>query len=326
MVSIRIDEKSCTGCGRCVELCPLSVFDLTPGDGVPMPEVNRPEVCCACMTCSGKCPESAISVTQDDPPKRFVDDENERPFVPLSTDEAAKYKEYAAALDATLKLRWKPVAVTLVRKGEPLPHIPVPRVKLRYCQSLIMARRGKQILMPSTSHACPDGSSILGLTKIPEKLASGDIYCKLGKLASREAAQALVRGRPALPEESTQATLVTPLENPVMPADVVVIMAPPETMMWLCMSSTYFTGKRLSFQMGSYNAQCLETTLQPYVSVELGLSLGCYGCRAISDLGDELMFMGIPLARMEQMIEGLTHLGRKAIPDGRSRAYLPPLI
>ncbi len=323
MVSIQIDEKSCTGCGLCVELCPLSVFDLPEGNSVP--EAKRPETCCACMTCSGKCPSSAISVARGEPPERFVDDEK-APALALSQDEQARYKEFSAILDSILRLRWKPVAVTLIEKGDPLPHVPVPRVRLRYCQSLIMARRGKQILMPPSSHSCPDGASILGLTKIPPKLASGDIYFKLGKLSSREAALTLVNSRPKLPEESIRATLVTPLDDPVMKPDVIAVMAPPETMMWLCMASTYFTGRRGIFQMGSYNAQCLETTLHPYIAREMNLSLGCYGCRAISDLSDDLMFMGVPLERMEQLLEGLKHLGRKAIPDARSKAYLPPLI
>jgi uncharacterized protein (DUF169 family) len=234
--------------------------------------------------------------------------------------------DYASILDHLLKLRWKPVAVTLIPKDQPLPHVPIPRVKLRYCQALIMARRGKQILMPPSSHACPDGMSILGLTQIPPKLASGDIYLKLGKLATQEAAQTLVESRPSLPEESIRATLVTPLDNPVMKADIVVIIAPPETMMWLCMASTYFTGLRSTFRMGSYNAQCLETTLHPYTTREINLSLGCYGCRAISDLSDDLMFIGIPLEKMEQLILGLRQLGRKAIPDARLKTYLPPLV
>lgn len=325
MVSLKIDPQDCNGCGLCVELCPLSVFEYSPSGENSVPEVKRPESCCACMTCSGKCPQSAILVTQNDPVKRYLDDENCRPAVILSQDEQTRYKEYASDLDRILKLRWKPVAVTLIQKDEPLPHVPVPRVRLRYCQALIMARRGKQILMPPSSHACPDGTSILGLTKIPPKLAAGDIYYKLGKVASREAAQTLVHGRSALPEESIRATLVTPLDNPVMRVDIVVIIAPPETMMWLCMASTYLTGKRMNFQMSSYNAQCLETTLYPYTTQEVNLSLGCYGCRAISDLSDDLMFMGIPLEKMEQLIEGLTHLGRKAIPDARFKVYLPPL-
>ena len=325
MVSIQIDQNSCTGCGLCVELCPLSVFEFASPGGNSAPEVKRPEICCACMTCSGKCPETAILVAQNDPPMRYLDDENGNPDVILCQDEQTRYKKYASVLDRILKLRWKPVAVTLIRKGESLPHVPVPRVKLRYCQALIMARRGKQILMPPSSHACPDGASILGLTKIPQKLAEGDIYYRLGKLASKEAAQTLVHDRPALPEESIQATLVTPLDDPVMRADIVVVMAPPETMMWLCMASTYFTGKRMNFKMGCYNAQCLETTIYPYTTHEINLSLGCYGCRAISDLSDDLMFIGIPLAKMEQLIAGLTHLGRKAIPDARYKVYLPPL-
>ncbi len=326
MVSVEIDPKSCIGCGLCVELCPLSVLGSDAPGGNAVPQVVRPDDCCACMTCSGKCPQSAIRIAQSEPSERYLDHENGSPAILLSQDEQTRYKEYASVLDGILKLRWKPVAVTLIQKGEPFPHVPVPRIKLRYCQSLIMARRGKQILMPPSSHSCPDGTSILGLTKLSPKLASGDIYTKLGKLASKEAAQALVNSRSTLPEESIRATLVTPLDDPVMRADIVVIMAPPETMMWLSMASTYFTGKRMNFQMGSYNAQCLETTVTPYTTREINLSLGCYGCRAISDLSDDLMFMGIPLARMEQLTAGLVHLGRRAIPDARSRTYLPPLI
>ena len=326
MIDVKIDMNKCTGCGYCVELCSLSVFDLANVNEKPMPKVARPEDCCACLTCSGKCPESAISIQQSAPQKRFVDDENLKPFVPISQDDLARYKEYADDLDSILKLRWKPVAVTLIPKGEPLPHVPVPRIRLRYCQALIMARRGKQILMPGSSHSCPDGSSILGMTKLPEKLATGDIYYSLGKLATKEAARNLVHERPRLEEESIQAVLVVPLEHAVMPPDVVVIMAPPETMMWLCMSSTFFSGKRMNFTMGSYNAQCLETTLYPYESGEISLSLGCYGCRSISDLSDDLMFMGIPQKKLEQLMVGLKHLGKKAIPDARSKIYLPPLV
>ncbi len=326
MIKIEIDSEKCTGCDRCVQLCPMSVFETGSVNGQAFPKITRVEDCCACMTCSGKCPESAIAVLETPPVHMYADAGNTAPFIPLSREQHIRYKNYAETLDSVLKLRWKPVAVTLIPKGGALPHIPIPRTRLRYCQALIMARRGKKILMPPSSHACPDGTSILGLTKIPEKLATGDIYHKLGKLATVEAAKTLVRERPALPEKSICATLVTPLDDTVMKPDVVAVIAPPETMMWLCMSSTFFSGKRSTFRMGSYNAQCLETTLYPYTRGELSLSLGCYGCRAISDLSDDLMFMGIPIDKMDQMMEGLIHLGRKAIADGRSKVYLPPLV
>lgn len=325
MVNIEIDHEKCTRCGQCVELCPLSVLTFGKNDGRPAVSVAHPEACWACMTCSGKCPEAAISVRQTEPAKRYIDDENRTPFAPISEADRRLCVAYTETLERILKLRWKPVAVSLIKKDAPLPHVPVPRGRLRYCQALIMARRGISMLMPASSHACPDGTSILGLAKIPPKLASGEVYVQLGKLATREAAAQMVKERPMLPEESMRATLITPLAQAVMPPDVVIVMAPPETMMWLCMSSTYYTGKRMSFQMSGYNAQCVESTLVPYTTGEMNTSLGCYGCRAISDLGEEIMFMGIPLAKMPTVIEGLEYLGKKAIPDVRAKVYLPPL-
>lgn len=326
MVSIGFDKEKCTSCNLCAELCPKEV--LSPGDRTQaeLPSVVATEECCACMTCVGKCPQGAIEIHQGEPAERYLDTHNTRPFLPLSEEDALTYAGYAARLEETLMLRSRPVAVSLIRTGEPLPHIPVPRVKLRYCQALIMARRGISTLMPASSHSCPDGASILGLGKVPRKLASGEIYVQLGKLATKEAAEKMVAERPALPEESICATLLTPLDKAVMKPDVIAVIAPPETMMWLCMASTYQTGKRSSFQMSSYNAQCIETTLIPYTTGEMNTSLGCYGCRAISDLGEEMMFMGIPLEKMPTVIDGLRYLGKKAIRDCRAKVYLPPLV
>jgi uncharacterized protein (DUF169 family) len=96
--------------------------------------------------------------------------------------------------------------------------------------------------------------------------------------------------------------------------------------MWLCMASSYYTGKRLTFKMGAYNAQCVETTLYPYTTGEPNASLGCYGCRAASDVSDDMMFMGIPIARLPSLVDGLKSLDKKAIPDSRNKIYLPPQV
>ena len=326
MVKIDFDGEKCVGCDLCVQLCPKEVLASGNKGAKEVPRVVNAEECCACMTCAGKCPQGVILITQNAPLKRYIDDENEKPFEPLTAEESRTYAGYSEVLEDILKLRSKPVAISLIRNGEPLPHIPVPSVRLRYCQALIMARRGLSMLMPADSHSCPDGASILGLGKVPRKLATGEIYVQLGKLATREAAEKMVRERPALPENSMRATLVTPLEKTVMKPDVIAVMAPPETMMWICMASTYYSGKRSTFQMSSYNAQCVETTLFPYTTGEMNTSLGCYGCRAISDLGEDMMFIGIPLDKMPSLIEGLRYLGRKAIKDCRAKVYLPPLI
>jgi len=326
MVRIEVDEACCNGCNFCVEFCPTSVFQLVTAHGKKVARATRPEECWACNACMGQCAQHAISVMQDPAPARYLDADNKAPFTPLGDGEKQAYAAYAQSLERVLKLRWQPVAITLIPYGVPLPHVPTPRVKLRYCQALTIARRGSSLLMTAEYHSCADGTSILGLTGLPPKLASGDVYIKLGKVASLEAAKRMVSERLTLPEKSIRATLVTPLAAAVMKPDVVAVMAPPESMMWLCLASTFYTGRRHTFKMSSYNAQCVETTLFPYTTGEINMSLGCYGCRATSDIGDDIMFMGIPLSQLPSLVEGLERLGKKAIPDSRAKIYLPPLV
>ncbi len=328
MPEIELDEARCTGCGLCVDFCPVEVFELVNVNGRMLPLARRAENCWACETCVGQCPTGALRVVQPPSPlpELLVEQPREvHPQALITATEREKYAHWSEIMMRILGLRWNPVAITLIGIHSPLPTIPQPRLKLRYCQSLMAARRGKSLLMPAKCHACPDGTSILGLTEVPPKLASGELYIKFGKLDSLEAARNMVAERPHLKPRSIQATLVTPLKNSVMTPEVIAVIAQPEQMMWLCMAASFFTGRRFEFKVSGYNAQCVETTLIPYTTQGINISLGCYGCRASSDVGDDLMFMGIHISQMESLIKGLERLGKKAIPDSRNKIYLHPL-
>jgi len=329
MLSIDLDEMRCNGCGLCADFCPVSVFEMAAIHGRNLPVPVHLQECWACDTCVGQCPTGALRVVQP----AAGTGETPAPIraqgsVPeaLNHAEQRQYAEWAETLDRILRLRWKPVAINLIRAGAPLPSVSKPRVKLRYCQSLMAARRGKSLLMTADCHACPDGTSILGLTEIPPKLASGELYIKFGKLASINAARRMVTERPKLEPRSVQATRVTPLAEAVLPPDVVAIVAQPEQMMWLCMAASFYAGKRFDFKVSGFNAQCVETTLLPLTSGQINVSFGCYGCRASSDIGEDLMFMGVPRAQLSGLVRGLEGLGTKAIPDSRAKIYLPPPI
>ncbi len=324
MPEIELDEARCTGCGLCVDFCPVNVFEMS-AEGLP--RAVRVADCWACDTCVGQCPTGALRVVElgEAAPEEELG-AGRRPASALSGAQRAEYAAWSRALMEILRLRWSPVAITLIPAGAPLPTVPQPREKLRYCQSLMAARRGKTLLMPARCHACPDGTTILGLTEMPAKLASGELYIRFGKLASLEAARQMIAERPRLAPRSIQATLVAPLAEAVLPPQVVAVIAQPEQMMWLCMAASFYTGRRFDFQASGYNAQCVETTLIPYTSGKLNISFGCYGCRASSDVGDDLMFMGIPVAEMPGLVQGLAALGKKAIPDSRAKIYLPPLV
>jgi len=327
MPEVQLDQQRCTGCGMCVNFCPVEVFDLVPGNGGhgKISQATREEACWACDTCVGQCPTGAIRIIEFEGETALKECDCAK-AEPISKEERSRYEEWHRILYDTLRLRWYPVAISLIAAHEPLPNVPMPRVKLRFCQSLMMARRGKSLLMPPQCHACPDGTHILGLTEIPPKLATGEMYIHFKKLDSMEAARQMIKERPRLVERSMRATLVTPLKDAVATPDVIAIVANPEQIMWLCMGAAYFTGRRFEFNANGYNAQCVETTLIPYLEQKFNISFGCYGCRASSDVSDDLMFMGIPIKDMPVLLKGLQQLGRKAITDSRNKIYLPPNI
>jgi len=60
MVEIKIDLEKCTGCGTCVDTCPVGVYEIQDGKSVA---VNAEE-CLACRACETQCPENAIEIIE----------------------------------------------------------------------------------------------------------------------------------------------------------------------------------------------------------------------------------------------------------------------
>ena len=72
---------------------------------------------------------------------------------------------------------------------------------------------------------------------------------------------------------------------------------------------------------------CVEAVLYPLMEQEPNITFGCYGCRAATDVGEDMMFMGMPWTdRLETVAQGLTELAQKAIPHSRMKIYVPPIM
>ena len=63
MVKIIVDRDKCIGCGNCVDVCPVGVYELDEEQkSVP---VNADE-CIACLACETECPSEAIQVIEEE--------------------------------------------------------------------------------------------------------------------------------------------------------------------------------------------------------------------------------------------------------------------
>lgn len=56
LITLRVDEAKCTGCGACVKVCPV---DAISGDKKKPHEIDE-DKCIRCKLCISRCPESAI--------------------------------------------------------------------------------------------------------------------------------------------------------------------------------------------------------------------------------------------------------------------------
>lgn len=317
------DPTRCVQCGLCVAFCPCPDVLVMGEDGYPT--ANLIDDCVGCQTCSGNCPQRALTVEAvgNDTFDPLADEPRAEP---ISEELRAQYAQWQRIIMDKLDLRWQPVAVGLIDKDELLPDVPLPPENLRFCQAMMAARRGASILMPPYRHSCPDGTSIFGMTGVPEKLATGEIYVLFHKLVNAEAAARMVAERPTLEPKSRRATYVAPLDKTLREPEVVVFTGTPEQMMWLCMSMSYYTGHRFNFKASGYNSMCVEAVLYPMLEQQPNITFGCYGCRAATDIGEDMMFMGVPTCLLPTVVQGVTELAKKSIPHSRMKIYVPPIM
>ena len=60
MYNVEVNAEKCVGCGECIDICPVEVFELQDEKSVP---VNAEE-CLGCESCIEVCEEGAITVEE----------------------------------------------------------------------------------------------------------------------------------------------------------------------------------------------------------------------------------------------------------------------
>jgi len=230
------------------------------------------------------------------------------------------YTQLAEKLVKFLDLKYEPVAVKVIKKGEPIPEgYHEPEKNLRHCQSIMKARKGESFVIPAGKHACVVGASSLGLIPTPEKVVLGEFHHNLGMFDSVEAAAGMISKRPAFEPESRIATVVGPLKDAKVEPDVVILVDRPETIYWIIPASTYYKGGRVNFSSAAFQATCADTTILPSLTGEINVSLGCFGCRKATDIENDEMLIGIPFNKLEEIVNALEKLYEGPMPKARQK-------
>jgi len=231
------------------------------------------------------------------------------------------FRETAEKLRQILELQHSPIAIRLIKSGEEIPkHINVPEQRSRYCQLLMLARRGETLLLTPERLACPAASAAFGFGPLPKQVSSGKMLHTLGLYESPEAAANTMVTMPRLKIGSISAVLAGPLAEFPLEPDIIIVEGSPEQIMWLCLARTFKNGGRLSFSSSIFQCCCVDVTVVPYITKEVNISPGCYGTRDATDVPTDHMFMGLPMSLLSQVVDGLMALSEKAIIKARAKS------
>ncbi len=211
-------------------------------------------------------------------------------------------EEMSQIMKSTLGIEDHIVGVALFKREEDIPKdLESLERPFSYCQMIETARlQGTSFLARADYHECKMGASSLGLINCPEDIASGTLYFdRLQKCETKETGVTVYEAMPNLPEGSTIATYVAPLEKIEVNPDVIIFVGSPIQARRVTQAMIYRSGGRSTFSTAGMQSFCADATVSPYLKGELNISLGCDGSAWFANLDDDSVVVGIPFSMME---------------------------
>lgn len=242
------------------------------------------------------------------------------------TNDLSDSRILGARLVEILGLSRSPVGVRFLGPDDDLPVDSVTLKGHRYCQALMKARSGQDVLLDAEGIACPAAASAFGFKPLPPGLESGKGLMGFGIVADEAVGRKMFEGMSRLEPGSVKALHIFPLDMADYTPEVVVVEDKVEKLMWLSLAYLRSTGgERIDSSTAVLQATCVDCTVIPYLENRMNLSYGCYGCRDATDISPDETVLGFPAAVLPEIVGNLEHLAEKAIPASRSKGALANL-
>ncbi|MGC8817479.1 MAG: DUF169 domain-containing protein [Candidatus Hadarchaeum sp.] len=224
-----------------------------------------------------------------------------------------------------LDLKYSPVGVNLMSVERDIPGTELLN-KHRYCQGLMLARKGKGVLLRANGLSCPAASSCFGYQELTENLKTGRSLVDFGIVSEEAAGQRMFAEMPRLQPGSIKQLHLFPLERSNCVPNIVVVEDEVEKLMWILLAYLNLkVGQRVYSNTAVLQAACVDATVVPYLEDRLNFSFGCYGCRDATDIGAGEAILGFPGRFLSSIVDNLVNLSKKAIPTSRSKQALSAL-
>jgi uncharacterized protein (DUF169 family) len=233
----------------------------------------------------------------------------------MDTLRSLEPKTVASILDQHLRTETYPVAIRVIRAGEPVPE-KVRRpwkdmgIKVSICQGISMARRyGWAVGMGREDLSCPIALLAFGFEpEIPYytegNLAAGMYVetCGQGVLTEREV--------PKFAPQESGVVVAAPLSRCNFEPQTLLIYGNSAQIMRAAAASLWKTGGAI-VSTTSARADCADIVIRTEKTASPQVILPCYGDRVFGQTQDHEMAFTIPWAKVGDLIEGLegTHKG-----------------
>lgn len=225
-----------------------------------------------------------------------------------------------------LGLSGSPVGVRLLTAPEELPDSAETLKKHRYCQAVMKARRGRNVLLDKSGISCPAAAAAFGFRPLPEGLRSGKALVGFGIVSDEAVGRKMFTDMPKLKPGEIHLLHLFPLDKAEYMPDIVVVEDEVEKLMWILLSYLHARGgERVQSSTAVLQAACVDSTIIPYLENRLNYGYGCYGCRDATDIGTNEAILGFPGFILPYIVEHLDYLSKKAIPSSRSKKALAVL-
>jgi len=234
--------------------------------------------------------------------------------------ELKQIREYAARMISILGLSSSAVGVRLLSTDGQVSPGAERLLQHRYCQALMKARRGGDVLLDGEGISCPAAAAAFGFRPLPQGLQSGQGLVGFGIVSDSAVGRQMFIDMPRLGPGKIAMLHLFPLEKADHAPDLVVVEDEVEKLMWIVLSYLHAKGgQRVPSSTAVLQATCVDSTIIPLLEDRLNLGYGCYGCRDATDIGNNETVLGFPIHFLPSIVEHLEFLGRKAIPTSRSK-------